>query len=66
LGGFSKWRFFFSRLVGRVPIKIFFSRVPNFKLDYSGWLRSTNFYPPLTQVQEITVIDLTIVTGHPV
>ena len=46
--------------------KFFLPRVPKFKSVQTGWLHDLSFYPPFTQVQEITVKDRTIVTGHPV
>ena len=66
-GPFCKGRFFFQR-AGREGSdqNFFLPRVPKFKSDQTGWLHHHSFYPPFTQVQEITVKDRTIVTGHPV
>ena len=66
-GPFCKGRFFFQR-AGREGSdqNFFLPRVPKFKLDQTDWLHDLSFYPPFTQVQEITVKDRTIVTGHPV
>ena len=66
-GPFCKGRFFFQR-AGREGFdqNFFLPRVPKFKLDQTGWLHGLSFYTTFTQAREITVKDLTIVTGHPV
>ena len=66
-GPFCKGRFFFQR-AGREGSdqNFFLPRVPKFKLDQTGWLHDLSFYTTFTQAREITVKDLTIVTGHPV
>ena len=58
----------FFQQAGRVGSdqKNFSSRVPNFKLDHSGWLHYPHLFTRFTQFHKITVKDLTIVTGHPV
>ena len=66
-GPFCKVHWFFQR-AGREGSdqNFFLPRVPKFKSVQTGWLHHLSFYTPFTQVQEITVKDLTIVTGHPV
>ena len=65
LGPFCRGHWFFQRAGREGSDQVFFlPRVPNFKSDHSGWLRHPSFYTPFTQNHEITVKDLTIVTGR--